>query len=187
MKTCYLIHGIETSDSKRSTISFLKYTLSEFNVETLSYGYVPVILAFVISFLNFFFALRLKRNIAPGQILIGHSNGCALAYDISSDIETLGLVLINPALDNDVVFDPRLAFVHIYWSRNDEVTWLSKYIPFSKWGSMGAEGYKGEDARVMQWDMGTSHNGIASDDAARYWGPIIAGNLLEAISRHTWR
>ena len=183
MKTCYLIHGIKTWDANRSTISFLKYTLTRLRVVAVSYGYIPVLVAFFLSrVINWFVVRRLVNHIRQGQILIGHSNGCTIAYGVSQKLYTYGLVLINPALDCDVEFDPYIKFIHIYYSHNDRITWLSRLVPFSLWGSMGTVGYKGKDPRVKQWDMGTSHNDIGEAEIAMQWGPVITRNIMrEAV------
>ena len=177
MQTCYLIHGIKTRDANRSSISFLKYALKGFTVKVLSYGYIPVLLAPITSVINWFVVRRFVKQLTPGNVLIGHSNGCTIAYKISNKLYTKGLVLINPALDADVKFDPFISFIHIYWSRNDKVTWLSKFVPFSDWGSMGSVGYKGSDPRVKQFEMDINHTDIGEAEIAAVWGPFIVSNL----------
>ena len=177
MKTCYLIHGIETRNPQRSTISFLKHMLVNFRVKILDYGYFPVIFAPFAMVFNYIAMRKLKKHVRPNSILIGHSNGCTIAYGLSKDVYMHGLVLINPALDPDVEFDPLLKFIHVYWSDKDRVTWLSKFIPFSLWGSMGTTGYIGRDPRVRQWKMGGSHTDIGDAETAVVWGPIIVANL----------
>ena len=182
MKMCYLIHGIKTQDAERSTISFLQYLLTGFRTKIVDYGYVPAIAAPIISLLNRCVVKKLADQIRPRQILIGHSNGCAVAYALSNKMPVHGLVLINPALDCDVKFNSGLKFVHVYWSKKDRVTWLSKFVPFSQWGSMGTEGYTGDDPRVKQWEMDVTHTDIGSAEIALKWGPLIATNLTAAVA-----
>lgn len=177
MRICYLIHGIKVADADHSSIAFLKFTLTKFKVVVLRYMYIPVLLTPIVSAINYFVVKRFLRLIRPGSVLIGHSNGCAIAYNVSNKLHVKGLVLINPALDADVKFGPFIDFIHVYWSRNDKVTWLSKFVPFSDWGSMGTVGHKGDDPRVKQWEMGTSHTDIGEAETAVLWGPIIARNL----------
>ena len=174
---CYLIHGIKTEDAKHSTISFLAYILPKYKTILLYYGYVPAIAAPVISLINKYVVWKCCKAIVKGNILIGHSNGCAVAYGVSKKLKTKGLVLINPALNRDVLFPPDLEFIHVYWSKKDRITWLSKFVPFSIWGSMGSEGYSGSDPRVRQWEMGIGHTGIGSAEIALKWGPVIVANL----------
>ena len=181
MKICYLLHGIKTRDPERSSISFLRYIMPRFKVIALSYGNWPVLFAILMPIVNHFVVKAFVRQIRPGQILIGHSNGCTVAYGISQKLYTKGLVLINPALNSDVEFDPFLEFIHIYWSPNDRVTWLSRLMPFSLWGAMGTIGYTGADARVRQFKMCTKHTSIGDAEVAVRWGPIIVKNIEDAV------
>lgn len=182
MKTVYLIHGIKTRDHERSSISFFKYIMPRFKVLPLSYGYMPAILALIMPLINRFIVKKLIQQIRPGQIIVGHSNGCTVAYGISNKFYVKGLVLINPALDDKVVFDPFIDFIHIYWSKDDSIVKLSSFMPWSLWGSMGATGYHGTDPRVKQWEMGNRHTSIGDAEVAVRWGPIIVRNLEKAVS-----
>lgn len=181
MKTAYLIHGIKTRDPDRSSISFLRYIMPRLKVIALSYGNWPALFALFMPIVNHFVIKNLMVQIQPGQILIGHSNGCTIAYGISQRLFTKGLVLINPALDEDVVFDPFLDFIHVYYSEDDSIVKLSAFLPFSLWGRMGATGYTGKDARVKQWRMPFRHTSIGDAEVAVRWGPIIVKNLEEAM------
>lgn len=181
MDTCYLIHGIKTLDPNRSSISFLRYMLPGFKVVMLGYGYVPVLMAPFNRIINWLAVRRFIKQVKPGQILIGHSNGCTVAHGMSMKFYTGGLVLINPALDRNVEFSPFLKFVHVYWSKKDRVTWLSKFVPFSKWGSMGSEGYSGSDPRVKQWEMDINHTDIGDAEIAVQWGPVITANIVKEL------
>ena len=184
MKTVYLIHGIKTKDHERSSISFFKYIMPRFKVVPLSYGYWPALLALIMPLINRFVVKKLIKQIHPGQILMGHSNGCTVAYGISNQFYVKGLVLINPALDEGVVFDPFLEFVHIYWSHDDSIVKLSSFMPWSLWGLMGATGYKGNDPRVRQWEMPFRHTSIGDAEVAVRWGPIIVSNLEKEVLKN---
>lgn len=181
MVTCYLLHGIKTKNPERSSISFLKYIMPRFKVVTLGYGNWPVLFALLMPVVNYFVVEFFKDKIHPGQILIGHSNGCAVAYRLSQKIHVRGLVLINPALDKQIEFDPSVEFVHVYFSRGDRVTWLAQFVPFSLWGSMGTEGYVGKDPRVKCFEMHERHTSIGDAEIAVRWGPIIVKNIEKAI------
>lgn len=178
---CYLLHGIKTVDAKRSSISFLAHVLPKFRVVTIDYGYIPAIAAPIISLINMYVVHKVRKVVKHNGILIGHSNGCAVAYGVSKKQKVKGLVLVNPALNRDIKFPADLEFIHIYWSKKDGWAWLSKFVPFSIWGSMGAEGYSGTDRRVSQWEMGISHTDIGSAEIAVKWGPIIVENLSRQV------
>jgi pimeloyl-ACP methyl ester carboxylesterase len=123
----------------------------------------------------------LRKQIIPCSVIIGHSNGCAIGWRLTEKVECEGLVLINPALDNDVVFDPRLSFIHVYWSPRDSVSWLSQFVPFSDWGLLGETGYKGKDPRVKQFNMNIEHTDIGDLHNQVMWGPVINENILKEL------
>lgn len=180
MGTCYLLHGIECKDPNNSSISFLKEILP-FQTVILSYGYVAAIMSPVINIIDYFAEKKLRSQIEPGNILIGHSNGCAVGWRLTNMVQSKGLVLINPALDADVEFDPALEFIHVYWSPKDEIAWASQFIPWSDWGKMGTTGYKGKDARVKQWNMNDDHTDIGLPSVEAVWGPRIVSNIIDAL------
>lgn len=176
MKNCYLLHGIETEDPLRSTISFLQSWLPMYRVVILGYGYIPALFVFITNIIDWFIERRLRKQIEAGSIIIGHSNGCTIGWRLTNKVATKGLVLINPALNNDVVFDERLEFIHVYWSPKDSVSWLSQFVPLSDWGLMGETGYKGNDPRVKQWNLNLEHTEIGELKNQKKWGPVIAAN-----------
>jgi pimeloyl-ACP methyl ester carboxylesterase len=176
----YLLHGIETQDPERSTISFLRDYLTGLDVVILGYGYIPALFAFITNIIDWIIERRLRKLIEPGSLIIGHSNGCTIGWRLSNKIATHGLVLINPALDNDISFHPELKFIHIYWSPKDSVSWLSQFVPFSDWGLMGVTGYKGKDPRVKQFNMNLEHTEIGDHEAE--WGPVINEAIHQALA-----
>ena len=181
MKRCYLLHGIKTVNPWHSSIAFFQHIMPRFQVIVLSYMYIPVVLAVVVPVINHFVIKRLVKQVHPGHVIIGHSNGATIAYRLSKEVYVKGLVLINPALNSNVEFDKRLGFVHVYWSKKDWVVWVSRLMPFSLWGSMGRTGYTGEDARVRQFEMGEKHTSIGDAEVAVRWGPVIVRNIEEAL------
>ena len=177
----YLLHGIKTIDPGRSSISFFRHIMPRFQVVILSYMYIPVVLSLVVPIINKYVIRRLAKQVWPRQIIMGHSNGAAVAYGITKKVKTRGLVLINPALDSDVEFDSQLEFIHVYWSHRDNIVWLSALMPFSLWGRMGKTGYIGKDPRVKQYEMPHRHTSIGTAEVAVRWGPVIVNNIEQAL------
>lgn len=183
MKTVYLLHGIRVRDPLHSSISGLSRFMTEavgLRPVIMSYGFMPAILA---NLFNGFLGKRLSKGMEPGSVGVGHSNGCTLMWKISRHVYLRGLVLINPALDPDVEFDPRLDFIHVYYSSDDEITWLSSLVPFSSWGKMGTVGYKGNDPRVKQFDMGVEHTDIGKPAILQKFGPAIVAEIVAALHK----
>lgn len=184
MLNVYLLHGIHTENPHKSIGKlawFMSPVTDGLRPILLTYGYMLAILA---NIANWFLTRKFSKIIVPGSIGVGHSNGCTLMHEISKKVEMTGLVLVNPALNNDTVFDPRLKFIHIYWSKGDDVVTLSSLVPFSDWGNLGATGYKGpHDSRVRQWEMGgVPHSAIVHDPTVMYkWGPEIVENIINEL------
>lgn len=184
MKTLYLLHGLHTRDPHSSIGKLAWYVSPErdgLHPVILHYGYLIALLA---NFVNWVIARHLAKSMEKGSIGVGHSNGCTLLFEISKKVEMTGLVLVNPALDADVVFPLSLKFIHVYWSPKDDVTWLSQFVPFSDWGKMGTVGYKGDDPRVQCFNMGTQHADIINvRSVMEKWGPIIVSRIVWALSQ----
>jgi hypothetical protein len=181
MIRCYLLHGIKTIDPGRSSISFFMHIMPKFKVVLLKYLYIPIIFSIIVPLINRRVIARMAGEVWPGQIILGHSNGAAVAYGITKVVPTRGLVLINPALDSDIEFDEHLEFIHVYWSHRDNIVWLSALMPFSLWGRMGKTGYIGKDPRVKQWEMPERHTSIGTAEVAVRWGPVIVRNIEDAL------
>ena len=97
-------------------------------------------------------AKELAAKMRDGDCIVAHSNGCTLAYLVQRDHRKLdGLVLFQPALDNDAVFTGCDRVMVIYNERDDVVE-QSRWALFSSWGNMGRVGYKGPSKNVEQAD-----------------------------------
>lgn len=121
--------------------------------------------------------------------LFGHSNGCTIihrALGLMRGVRSpIRVVYINPALDRDIEF-PSLANTlwSVLYTPGEIPTTVARYIPFVKWGAMGAEGYTGKDHRVSNVNTGedsifpsSGHSDKFSNKSFRYWGAIVADFL----------
>lgn len=143
----HLIHGIHPSQPG-GTISKLIPHLGNNMFMMHSYGSAYAVTA---RFLNPGRAKKIAEFVASDDIIIGHSNGCAIAHLIQKKRPVYGLVLINPALDSDAKFD-RVNWVHVYHNWGDEAVPLSNILFAHPWGDMGQRGYTGADSRVTNFD-----------------------------------
>lgn len=139
------VHGFNVRDDGSKTVDTLKPAVQHLhNLRVMDYDYGWLGL-FGVRFLSWRLAKTLSGLIQEQDILIGHSNGCALIYNaIMRHKKPCALVfLIAPALDSDVEFPPELFNrVVVLHSKHDIPVKLSKYLPFHPWGSMGAYGAK---------------------------------------------
>ncbi len=92
-------------------------------------------------------AQNLAKIIQPGDLLIGHSDGCNLIDKACHELSSLGpesvhCVYFNPALDRDTALSRIVSKCLVFFTKSDETVWLSKWLPFHAWGEMGRKGYK---------------------------------------------
>ena len=138
-----MIHGIQESSSAENLGKLTPFFIEAgFEVIQPLYGNMGYLTAVTMSrWINPRIADALASFIQPNDILVCHSNGATIAFLISQKIKIRGTILINPALDEDLV--PTVTcFNHIYYNAGDWVVWLSSFVPFNRWGSMGRYGYR---------------------------------------------
>lgn len=191
MTTVHLVHGFNVSDSGARTTDRLAPYFENvgFRVVEHDYGFQLFLGAWAC---NSTIAKRIRTKVSPGDVGVGHSNGCAiLTRAADAGAPFAGLVLINPALDADITFAPHLKWVHVYYNRDDGAVALAELIPHwlnKRWGDMGARGYVGRDSRIenidCQHDQGRALPVVAGHSAIfRHmpaWGPFIAAKARVA-------
>ena len=153
----HFIHGIHTKDPYKNIGKLEPYFWAKGYNSTLvhNYGYV---LAVGTRFNNPGRAKTIGNHILPHDIIVGHSNGCLIAWMISNEKPVEGLVLINPALDDDIKFSDRINWIHVYYNHTDgAVPWANIFRFNHPMGDMGHDGYKGQDKRVLNIDCCNSH------------------------------
>ena len=139
----------------------------------------------LVDFINFY----AKQQQATRIIGIGHSNGCEILWKAAQRCHQMnGLVLINAALDNDVIFPESLGFVHNWYSPSDWVVRLASWIPFNDWGRLGATPYQGVSAMVTDYNKEAefghcsgSHSDVFRVPALRdYFLPLMLNKARKA-------
>lgn len=122
-------------------------------------------------FIRFYYDLTGQKT-----VMIGHSNGCEVAWSVHKmNPYVLGLVFNNAALDADVPFKPHLQFVHNWYTPGDFWVKVSSFLPFNKWGGLGARPYVGPNKEVVKnFNKGlngpyksTSHSDTYSNEGLR--------------------
>lgn len=143
----HLIHGIHTEPTSPvvpGLIPFLKRT--GLPVFAPNYNFI---LAAETRRVNPMVANVLLPYIEAGDILVGHSNGCAIAHALLVlGAPASGLICINAALDNDIEIPKQLKWMTVYWNEDDtlvEVAQLASVVGIAPraWGMMGHTGYTG--------------------------------------------
>ena len=147
IKRAILVHGYNVKDGGAGTTGRLKRELEirGFKVVQFSPGWRGLLR---VRFGNAKLAAKLASMIRPGDVLIGHSDGCNLVNQacwLLSDMVTppqVDCVYCNPALDIDTPLAPQVKKALVMHSMSDRVVYISKWLVFHRWGQMGRIGYK---------------------------------------------
>ena len=184
-----MLHGVEFTKKSRSNLCRFApaFNRAGFEVVLPTYGYIPALLVGIFDWIDRRIADSMSAFIQDGDIVLGHSNGATLAYLISKHHHIKGAILINPALEPDMV--PDAEFTHVYFNAGDIVSRLSAMLPFNPWGSMGQVGYIGSDKRVTNFDCENTpnlpflngHSDIFMPGKTRPWSAFIAQACLTAL------
>lgn len=159
--TIYLAHGFNVRSPEKFFRLGAIFEAEGYPVVRVDYGWTGLV---SVTWATERTAQKLAEVMHPGSIILGHSNGCAIAHRASQ----LGgmvrqIIAINPALRWDTIFDGDLLDrVDVYYAADDKVvTWGKRwrYIsPFkSEWGEMGRKGarFTGQRVTVMNHSLHT--------------------------------
>lgn len=184
---CILVHGFNVRDDGTRSIGALApyFVARGFTVKRFRYGWLFLL---GVKLLNRRFARLLADFVEPGDVVVCHSNGAAIAHRAASEFfaPIAQLVLINPALDSDAQFPHQIEAIHIWHSPSDLPVRFARWIPFARWGDMGAVGYRGPyDRRVRNYNKehsfpvsSKSHSDIFTGPRLKYFGPLIVAATI---------
>ena len=189
MARVILIHGWSVTDKGRGTIGKLApYLEDDHEVLVLGHKWPWS------KILSLLLQRRRSEEVAKelidvseeGDVFVCHSNGAWVAYlAMRKGAKPSQLLLFNPALKKDREFPAFVHSVDVFYSPNDWVVWLGKWlrrVPFSPlpWGEMGRVGYTGDDPRVVSHNLtDLGHSGVFKH--LDYWGPTT--NMLISLRR----
>jgi len=146
--TIHLLHGIHAEERGGNPRLLAPYLQAAgLKVRVRSYGKLKWWQA---RFANDKLAACFADSIAPGDIIVGHSNGVALAAlicDMGAPVG--GVVAIQGALDADRPWAPQVPWVDVIANSDDGWVTVSALLLGHMWGSLGRDGYVGPaDARI---------------------------------------
>lgn len=195
MTRVVIIHGIH-STSAMPWMHDLGQHFADAGFEPVVWTYGNVS-AFTTRFKNPGRAIELHDMLLPGDVVVGHSNGCTLAYMAAClGAPIAGAVLLNPALARDKVMPENIQWVNLYTNAHDvavavSAAWsignLLPFIPAHPWGAQGRDGLSVHDLRYRRWrtELGIppihGHSDILSADKLPYWGPHIVNQVKERL------
>ena len=200
MTTVHLIHGIRSREGGAPALLRPYFEAHGLPVSIVDYGYARGLLS---RFQNSRRAKMISKGVRPEDVIVGHSNGGTLAWMIQKLVPVAGLVLIHPALDEDVRFR-RAGWVDVYHCASDHVVEMSEWFGFfdlfpHPYGRLGAVGYIGKDQHVTSIDDGRltvdlrkmnealppvrGHSEIFAPTHIEPWGRYIAGRVAWRLGR----
>lgn len=192
MTTVHLLHGIHTSKNSRRLADLAPIVEQASGLPVVYHEYGDI-LAIQTRWKNPGIAERLAKLVEPGDVLVGHSNGCAIwTRVLMLGAPAQGVVLLNGALDDSIEFPPQLKWAHVYFNQYDKaVPWaerMPKWLLDPMWGDLGRDGYRGKDPRVTKTDCFNSppfpplagHSAIIDGRPARVWAQVWGGRIGEA-------
>lgn len=181
----HVIHGIHTEQDSPVKGLFPYLTALGFDVRYPEYGYE---LAVETKILNPVIEGVVQPYIEPVDVIIGHSNGCAIAYHlIHQGLVVKGCIFINAALEQEIKRPPTCGFIDVYYNAGDKITEIAKVIQElgivdEVWGMLGHGGYLGMDPFITNIDCQKGdglpviegHSDFFTPQKLRYWGPYLA-------------
>lgn len=164
-RRCLLIHGWRVKDPTVS-VGSLSRPLWELGYEPLILNYGFTLTASRTMFRSNKAAKNWAARTQPSDIVIGHSNGARIAWEMSHSGQCLAttMVWINPALDADCTPGRSVHNLMVVYNRGDLAVRAGSLIPNSIWGDMGYLGYQpsrdpfGPDHRIQSLVYGRGHS-----------------------------
>ena len=133
----------------------------------------------------------LKPYVGPHDVLVCHSNGCAIAYDLMNQgVKMAGAVFINAALERDIKRPEGVGWIDVYFNPGDEITEAAQLaerlgLVDKVWGEMGHAGYEGGDPLITNTDCSATpgypavlgHSDLGTPEKFALWGPYITNRV----------
>lgn len=194
-----LIHGFNVWDGGVATVGKLRPFFADLAVPyvMVNYGHFGIIET---RLKNRKIARRVARAVTNARsgnyqvIVVGHSNGCAIAHlaaeEYGAQIDRA--VYINPALEEHIGPPVGIRSLHVWHSPSDRPVKWAEWLPGCNarpWGEMGATGYIGRDDRVENFNKeqdftvsSSGHSDMFSIEQIGYFGPIVAARAVAGMN-----
>lgn len=185
----HVVHGILDPVGSAGLLKLVPYLQQAgFDCRVPDYGLITAVETRIA---NPIIRRTLQPYIEPGDVYIGHSNGCAIGYQLVwSGINLAGAVYINAALQRDITL-PAPMWADVYFNQGDDATVVAKIaaaigLVDSVWGEMGHAGYSGGEHRIANVDCGnppdglpavSGHSDIFTAGKIEQWAPYIVARI----------
>ncbi|WP_163557570.1 hypothetical protein [Halomonas sp. NO4] len=187
----HLNHGINVSDGGKGSVGSLTPYFEESGHDAIlhSYGWVGFLR---VRWRNETATQAIRPHVHDGDVLVGHSNGCLIAWElIEAGVKPSAVICIQPALRRDTLWPDDIPVLCLYnqadWAVSLGRMWgrfASVANPFRDihgWGAAGRHGFTRGQANVTNWDTdieefpARGHSGVFRRPALFYWAPNIVG------------
>jgi hypothetical protein len=188
----HLVHGIHTTG--QTPIEGLNpYLPFGSHIAYPDYGFILGVESRIV---NPIITGTLKPYVSPTDIMIGHSNGCAIIYDLMHrGVAMAGAVFVNAALEQNIIRPATVPWIDVYFNAGDTITEAAKLgamlgIDDPVWGEMGHAGYLGSDLNIQNIDCGRTaglpvvdgHSDFFTPGKLAGWGPYLAQRLAAHLT-----
>jgi pimeloyl-ACP methyl ester carboxylesterase len=188
----HLIHGFRIRDGGAETVGRLAPYVSNGQVEAKlhNYGYVSLL---GLRRRNEKAVEKINRRVDEGDVLVGHSNGCLIAWElVKAGVKPAAVICVQPALRRDTIWPEDLPVLCVYNEDDRIVTlgrWWSRFVSVANpwqdrhgWGAAGRHGFDQASVTNISTLVGPTpaegHSEIFKQPALQYWGGVI-GHWLE--------
>jgi len=183
---CHFIHGIRTSADSAVT-GLLRYLPPDSAYPDYGWeweGTTRIVNPAIVG--------TMQPYVEDGDVLIGHSNGCPIIYELlQRGVTAAGVVFINGALETDFTLPASVGFADVYFNAGDEITEIARVgaalgVTDCDWGELGHRGYTGApDSRIANIDCGNTvgmpivsgHSDFFTPAKIAFWGPYLANRI----------
>lgn len=185
--TVYLAHGFNVRDPRLFFKLGQAFAAQNHEVVEIDYGHTLLLGARRAVRVE---GRRLAESVKPGDMAIGHSNGCPLiahALDLGAPLRQV--MLVNPAMDKHRTL-PGVERADIYYAEDDRVVTFGKYLRWfsplrligkeTTWGEMGRTGYRGQALNHFNWNL--AH--VLEDDSRIGHGGAFAWHRVHLLTKH---
>jgi hypothetical protein len=186
----HVCHGIHTPENDPVVMGLIPY-LRAVGFEVLFPDY-PWIAGLSTRVVNPIITGSIKPYVEEGDIWVGHSNGCAIGYDLMHmGVPISGAVFINGALDPRIVRPAQVRKIAVLYNSGDTITEWAEiaehlHLVDSSWGELGHTGYEGSDPLIENFNCDFQpgmpplhgHSDLFTVAHLAAWGPWVANYAL---------
>jgi hypothetical protein len=185
----HLCHGIHTAVGSPVVEELIPYlTAAGFAVAYPDYGWIAGLETRIA---NPLIVRSILPYIEPGDIWVGHSNGCAIGYDLMHlGAPLVGAAFINGALETALLRPAQVKWIDVYFNAGDELTeaaQIAEHIGLvdPSWGELGHSGYTGTDPAWTNLNCGATpplpvvagHSDFFAPTKVTAWAPYFVKRL----------